>query len=480
MAITASSSRRANTQAHGPKFKAKGDTTVLLTRLELFLLQNDLDPIEVGAKAGYTPQHFRRLRKGESDATRGGILAVTGVVKKLSRRRVTAGVLFERADSFLKGPGQRLSLAHAAERKQLDALLDDVTERFADRLRATAIATETAVLYLMGAARSRLNTNPTASAIIYDAAAKLTLPDTPHALAASLAGYAFKGTANALRRLGAFEAAIRCLEAASECFIDAGYCTDEAAQVEFTHATVLVEMELWDDALPVARSAHRRFLQIGDFRRAANAELVEAIALFEQGDTDAAHTKWLRLTHVLARMRDREGLARLYVNLGAVEIRREKPAEARRWLERAFNAFRALGNAAELARTRWNMGTYVAKFEDPKRAVRVFLTAYRGFVALKMWLDAGCVGLDALDAMIDTDGPDHELKRHADSVADTFASAEQGESMKAALDQLRTITDSEDCHDRHRIVQKVRAAVLDAKANCSEISMAVAALGRAG
>jgi tetratricopeptide (TPR) repeat protein len=454
---------------------------VLLTRLELFLRQHDLDPIEVGDKAGYTPQHFRRLRKGESDATRGGILAVTGAVKKITRRRVAPSVLFERADEFLKGPGQRLSVAHAAERKQLDALLaEGVTERFADRLRATTIATETAVLHLMRGARTRLNTNPTAAALIYDAAAKLTLPDTPPALAASLSGHAFKGAANALRRLGGFEAAVRCLEAADQFFIDAGYCTDEAAQVEFTHATVLVEMELWDEALPAARAAHRRFLQIGDFRRAANAELLEAIVLFEQGDSDAAHAKWFRLTRVLGRMRDREGLARVYVNLGAVEIRRARPADARRWLERAFNSFRMLNNAAELARTRWNMGTYVATFEDPKRAVRPFLTAYRGFIALKMWLDAGCVGLDALDAMIATGGPDGELKRHADSVADTFASAEQGGSMKAALDQLRTITDSEDRHDRHRTVQKVRAAMLDAKANCSEISMAVAALGRAG
>jgi tetratricopeptide (TPR) repeat protein len=452
---------------------------VLLTRLELILRQHDLDPTDVGAQAGYTPQHFRRLRKGESDATRGGILAVTGVVRKLSLRRLTPGVLFERADSFLKGPGQRLSLAHAADRKELDALLaEDVTARFGDRLRATGIASETAVLHLLKAARVRLNTNPAASAIIYDAAANLVLPDTPRALAASLAGHALKGSANALRRLGSLEAALTRLATAGERFIDEGkFCADEAGQVEYTRATVLFEMELWDDALPATRSAHVRFLQSGDLRRAANAELLEANILFEQGHTDAAHTKWVQLTHVLKRMRDREGLARVWVNLGVCETRRAKPAEARQWLQRANDAFRALNNAAELARTRWNMGTYLATFEDGKRAVRIFLSAYRSFVGLQMWLDAGCVGLDALDTMIDTGAPDDELRRLAGSVADTFARAELGDGMKSALDQLRMIPRS---NDRHRVVRIVRAALRDAKASCSEVSAAVAALDRAG
>jgi tetratricopeptide (TPR) repeat protein len=478
MACSSPCASRARRRYPKRTVRAGGGATVLLTRLELFLRQNDLDPSDVGAKAGYTPQHFRRLRKGESDATRGGILAVTGVVRKLSRRRVAPGVLFERADSFLKGPGQRLSLAHAADRKELDALLaEEVTPQFADRLRATGIASETAVLHLMSAARARLNTNPAASAVIYDAAANLALPETPRALAASLAGQAFKGDANALRRLGSFEAALTSLATAGERFIDAGFCTDEAGQVEYTRATVFFEMELWDDALPATRSAHIRFVQCGDFRRAANAELLEANILFEQGDTDAAHTKWVRLTHVLKRMRDREGLARVWVNLGVCETRRAKPAEARRWLQRANDAFRALNNAAELARTRWNMGTYVATFEDAKRALRIFLSAYRSFVGLQMWLDAGCVGLDALDTMIDTDAPDDELSRHAGSVADTFAKAELGDGMKSALDQLRTITRS---HDRHRVVRIVRAALRDAKASCSEVSGAVAALDRAG
>jgi tetratricopeptide (TPR) repeat protein len=451
---------------------------VLFTRLELFLRQNDLDATEVGAMAGYTPQHFRRLRKGECDATRGGILAVTGVVRKLSRRRVTPGVLFERADSFLKGPGQRLSAAHAADRQALDALVaQDVTPRFPDRLRALGIASETATLHLMDAARARINTTPTASAILYEAAGNLPLPNTPRALSASLSAHAFKGAANALRRLGSYEAALACLQAAGERFINAEYCSDEAGQVEYTRATVFFEMELWDDALPATRSAYVRFMQSGDFRRAANAELLEANILFEQGDTDAAHTKWVHLTQVLSQRRDREGLARVWVNLGVCEIRRAKPAEARQWLRRANTAFRALNNPAELARTRWNMGTYVATFEDARRAVRIFLGAYRSFVELRMWLDAGCVGLDALDAMIDGGIPDDELTRHACSVADTFAEAELGDSIESALSQLRGIDRDK---DRHRVVRIMRAALRDAKASCSEVSMAAAALGKAG
>lgn len=210
-------------------------------------------------------------------------------------------------------------------------------------------------------------------------------------------------------------------------------------------------------------------------RSAAKAEQLEAVIVFEQGHVDAAHAKWVRLTKVLTARREREDLARVWLNLGICETLRKRPADARRWLTQARAAFQKLNNTAELARTRWNMGTYLAAFEDGQRALQSFTSAYRGFLGLRMWLDAGCVYLDMLETMIDVATPDEELTFHACSAADTLARAGLGEAVARALDQLRKIARHD---DRRRVVRMVRAALLDSKASCSEVSFV--AVGEAG
>lgn len=188
----------------------------MLTRLELFIRRNNLGPVKFGRLAGYTRQHFFRIRTGESDATRGGILAVTGAARRVNRhQRVTPGMLFERADAFMKGTGQRLSVMHRADRRALDALLGDhVTAQFPERLRATGIVSETAVLHLLKAACDRIDSAPDETETICRAAAMMgeaLPPDTPWELAQSLQGHASKWRANALRVLARFEDALACL-----------------------------------------------------------------------------------------------------------------------------------------------------------------------------------------------------------------------------------------------------------------------------
>jgi tetratricopeptide (TPR) repeat protein len=450
---------------------------MLLTRLELYLRSTNLRLLEVVQLSGVTRQHFLRLRMGEGNPTVGTILAVTGAARKLSGERVKPGVLFERVDSLLRTTALRLSLVHREDRKALDALLAQaITARFSEFVSSTGVASETALRHLLDAAKARLNTNPAAAAAIYEGAVDMgtALRSSPRQLAASLVAHALKGRANALRRLGSFDDALTCLTMAGELFVDAAYCTAEAGQVAYTRATVLFELELWDDALDATRFARKRFVQSGDVRRTANADLLEANILFEQGDADAARVMWIRLTKVLRRVRAWEDLPRVWVNLGVCDTKQNRPADARLWLNKASAAFRKLKNTAELARTRWNMGTYVATFGDQSRALRIYRNAFRTFRGLQMWLDAACVGLDMIEIMIDTNTPDGELTRHACDVADTLAQAGLGLDV-AALDQLRKIASE---NDRHRVVRIVRAALRDARTHCSEVS--VDALGKAG
>lgn len=433
---------------------------------------------EVARLAGYTRQHFLRLRMGETDPTRGGIIAVTAACRRLSHERITPGLLFERAELLLKGPGQRLSSAHRADRRALDALtVQPLTTSFPKRIAETGIASETAVRHLLQAAKERLDTDPAGASEIYEGAAHMVtmLRATAPELASSLRAHALKGRANALRMLGAYEDALACLSIAATLFRDARYCAADAGQVEYTRAAVLFKMELWDDALAATRAARKRFLQSKDARRLAHAELLEANILFEKGDWDAARAIWLRLCRPLAARNDRDGLARVWLNLGVCETRRGQCDEARRWLNQASAAFRALGNAAELARTRWNMANYLAAFKTPSHALRALRRAQRSFVALGMWVDAGCVGLDITEVMLELGTPDDVLTAHAREVASTFVRAGLDVSAAHALDQLRQIARSA---NRRRVVRTVRTALRDAEANCSEV--AVATVGETG
>lgn len=454
----------------------------LLTRLELCLRKvgGGLTMAEFATKAGYSRQHLLRLRLGEGDATRGGILALTDTYRRLSGDpRVKPETLFERADAFLKSPGQRLSRAHRDDRRALDKLLVGPIdpETLSNDVAASEVVSETSVRYLLKIARTRMRERPSTAAAIYSAALMMarTLRDTAPELAASLQANALKGQANAFRHLGRHEAALESLAMAANLFWEARFCTAEAGQVEYTRAATLVKMELWDDALIATRAARKRFVQSRDARRIAHAELLEANILFEQGDWDAARDTWLALRGPLTAMGDIETLAMVWLNLGTCEIRRNQPGEARHWLNRASAGFRRVGNQVEMARTRWNMATYLATFRNKRRALRAYRHARKAFQTLEMWLDAACVGLDMTELMIELQIAKPTLGQHGRHVASDLVRGGLGVSAAYALDQLRQIAK---IPNPRGAVRAVRAALRDAETECNEI--AVAKLQEAG
>jgi tetratricopeptide (TPR) repeat protein len=448
----------------------------LLTRLELCVrkLGHDLVVSEFATKSGYTRQHLLRLRLGEAEATRGGILALTSTYKILSGADdIRPEMLFERADTFLKTPGQRLSRAHRDDRRALDKLLGDHIdpESWPFAVASTGVASETAVRYLLKTARARMREEPSVARTIYAAAFTMAsgLPATAPELAASLQANASKGQANACRHLGEHGEALQSLASAANLFWTARYCTAEAGQVEYSRAAIFVKMELWEEALIATRAARKRFVQSRDARRIAHAELLEANILFEQGDWDAARDTWLALRSPLKAMGDKETLAMVWLNLGACEIRRNQPGEARHWLNRASGGFRRVGNRVELARTKWNIATYLATFRHKGRALRAFRHARQAFLTLEMWLDAACVGLDMTELMIALNIPKPELTGHACDVASDLVRGGLKVSAAHALDQLRRIATSP---DPRRTVRVVRAALRDAEAECHELAVA--------
>jgi tetratricopeptide (TPR) repeat protein len=188
------------------------------------------------------------------------------------------------------------------------------------------------------------------------------LRTTSPELRAALEAHAASGHANALRLLGELDESLTVLAKAAALFGAARYCDQEAGDVEIGRASTLFKMERWSEAVEAARMARLRFKSVRDSRRMAHCRLIEAAAMFEQGNHDGARKMWVEVLETLTAFRDHEGVGRVCLNLGACETARARPHLARHWLNRASAIFRKIGNAAELARTRWNMATYFVRF----------------------------------------------------------------------------------------------------------------------
>jgi tetratricopeptide (TPR) repeat protein len=439
----------------------------LLTRLELFLRRADLTPLALARATEYSRQHLLRVRVGETEPTLRFVVAVTQACAELTSTEVSPELLFERGDDLVRVKQQRSSRIFQRDLQTLAGLLDDpiAAPEWVERVIAADISSETAVRHLLRHATAHIDRQPRESAAIFSAAAAMvrTLPMTPPELAASLEAHALKGRANALRHLTEFEAALQDLARASALFLQARYCTNEAGQVEYTRGTVLFKMERWPEARAAAARARTHLVATADTRRAAHADLLRAGILFDEGDVRAARDLWARLCNILIDLKDTDALARVWQNLGACDVRLGNRDGARHWLRLASAAFRNLGNRTELARTRWNIASYVTTFRDRTRGIRALQRVEQDFVDLGLFTDAACAGLEAIELMLETGSPVDALTRRAQDVAGVLVRAGLAASAAAALDQLRRIAVA---RDHRAVIGELRTMLRDADEPC--------------
>lgn len=416
---------------------------MLLTRFELFRRRHGIPPALIAATSVCSRQHILRLRLAAAMPMRRIIVALTETCALLSKEEVTPGMLFERADLLLASRRRhRLSDLHAADLANLDSILREASDgSVVARIAEVDIATETAVVHLLQAGRNMIDTEPARATEVFSGALVVaaSLSDTPAELIAALTAEAFKGRANALRQLGDFSAALAELSNAAQQFAAAEYCDAEAGQVEYTRATVFLSMEAHTEAVQAARAARRHFLAVSDTRRAVHVDILEAGIRFERGDVDAARSMFHKLRRSLVPLRDRDALARVWLNLGACELRRRDAKEARRWLTQASAAFRDLGNATELLRTRWNMATYIALFSNRQRGLRALERVARAFADMGMVADEACVELDIMEMLIEDDAPAEILSDRGRKIASTFLRIGMRLSAASAVHLLREI-----------------------------------------
>jgi len=308
------------------------------------------------------------------------------------------------------------------------------------RIRTNAdAATEANVRDLTDAAFPLLDREPIRADALYAEAVTLTtrLRATPPALVAALRGYAEKGRANALRMRGHYQEAMQLLIDAEQHFVDAGYCTVEIGAVRYVRASVLFKMQRWQEAQEAAAQARNIFEEEHDRTRALHARMIEGCVLVERGDLDAARAILVALLKPLSNNRHRDALARVYMNLGACDLRRREPKIARHWLSRATQLLRAIGTPSELVRARW-CGAKITIFDGERtRGMRELRAVMQEFERLSMPADAGFAGLDLLEALLADGTATKEAEQLARSLAEFFIAAGVTVSAARAIGYLR-------------------------------------------
>jgi tetratricopeptide (TPR) repeat protein len=421
------------------------------TRFELVLRSRGVRPIDVARATAYSRQHLLRLREGLPVSARFRTAALDAL-RHLTHSPLAAEEVFEpegiRVADLLEEPrGQRTSARGRVQAatniralvKSVVALEDDAVAEWLARIYETRRAhTEAATRDLTDVAEALLDVLPARASALYGAAVRLTelLPSSPTLLVAALRGYAQKGRANALRMLGRYREALDVLNDAEQHFLDARYCAVDIGNTRYTRATILWKMEKWTMAAQAVVQARQIFDAEHDQNGVLRARMVEGAILADQGDLEKAKAIFVALRKQVEARRDRETLARVWMNLAAIDLRRGDAFATRHWLDRAARAFRALHMPTEVTRTRWCAGKLAFLERDRARGFRLLRTAMDEFARFGMHADAGFAGLDLLEELLRDPAQRRDAERLARSLADVFLRADISVSAAKALSYL--------------------------------------------
>lgn len=441
----------------GPPSLAIGEPNGVRTRLEFLIQSHGIRPADLARRSGYSRQHLHRGREG-LPVSRKFRAAVWGTLRELESRPLAMADVFEPpgtliGDLLLGGAKSRKRLrtrrspviTPRALAKTIAALNDDTLIQWLGRLRDTpSVHSETAVRDLTDVAELLLDVMPKRAEELYRAAINLTeaLPASPPLLVTALRAYAEKGRANALRMLGRYREALDILVDAEQHFLDSRYCAIDVGNARYTRATILWKMEKWQSAAQAAAQAQRIFEAEHDPAGALRARIVEGTILADEGQLDAAKAIFVDLRKRLEARGDRETLARVWMNLAAVDLRRGDAFATRHWLSRAARAFRELNMPCEVTRTRWCGGKLAILEKKCTEGLRLLGKAMREFESLDMRMDAGFVGLDLLEELVRDPVSETEAHDLARKLADLFLAAGVAVSGAKALAYLQEMVAS--------------------------------------
>lgn len=423
------------------------------TRLELFIVSRKIKLSQFAREANLSRQHLQRIRTARMEPTRGKMALLVSAARRLSLEPVRPEDLFELYAEESGGwtmakDRDRIVLAAAVYATELaiaEQRMATLKKRPAEEWAAHLASLEGSVTIpllrlLLRDAHRQLDLDPQRASLTYaaiwDLAALLpeaVLPDLKVTIRALTLIY----RAYVARHLGDYSLASTFLDDAEEEVEGTASCTTELAQIWYERAALLLKCGSLKASEREAKRAVMLFTVLGDQRRLARAQILNGSVTFERGDVACARDLWLRAIDPLRATRDYDAVASATLNIGAAEMLLGNVNVAKAWLEQAHRLFTKLGSRGEIIRVRWTLARLRLLHENPPDGLRLLRAVRADYLGANMPTEAGFVGLDIVEALLERDEPTEELVGLARSVVETFRQAGATPKMLEALYYLR-------------------------------------------
>jgi tetratricopeptide (TPR) repeat protein len=282
--------------------------------------------------------------------------------------------------------------------------------------------------------------------VLADTALTITekLPANLQAQSAWYVGTAWKERANALRYLGRFKEADEALDRAEEAFESDDHVEPfDLAIVQYVRATLYCQMERFEEAVSLGKSAAETFHSYGDTRRYLSALLAEAGGYYS-ADRDREAVALLQRIVSLARSSGEIGiLARALSNAANSYTRLREYETASAYYADAIAAMNELDLPTESARLLWARGALNIERGDYDSGIEGLERSRIQLQQLGMSNDAALATLDLAAGLLAAEQPERvpELCR---AITLTFSSEGMMRNAKKALAYLTEAVTSGD------------------------------------
>ncbi|HVE70759.1 MAG TPA: tetratricopeptide repeat protein [Thermoanaerobaculia bacterium] len=321
------------------------------------------------------------------------------IVQMGGRRAPRPQLVTEFAEIARRMQDERVAAANVVER----LLRDTPTEQWRDLAGRPELRTSGALEKLGNYVTQALGRDPRQA--LTAAQLAMTLCETldgeyPAVVVAQLSAHAAKDLAKALLYLGRFDEALSALDVAEARVAAHGALAHDLAIVRVVRATLLHEINRYDDAFALLAECKEVFREHHDHKRLLLCGINEGVLLHRMRRYREAREAYLLLLPATADSGDRDAMACLYNVIGHCSVDLGDFTAAEMYLSRAIELFHTLGQPLQAAKAELGRGRMFVRRGDVQRGIAHLRPIRADFMRHRMTEEAGLCGLEIVDALL--------------------------------------------------------------------------------
>jgi len=265
----------------------------------------------------------------------------------------------------------------------------------------------------------------------------------PAVMLAQLRAQAWKDRAGVLRYLHRNAEALEAVERAEGILQRFPGAAHDRAVAAFVKATILQQVDRFEESLAILYRCSAVFLEHGDMRLYLFCGIARGMLLFRQRRFADARDLFVRLLDATRATADRESTARLHANLAHSLVELNELTAANIHFSEAVARFHDLGRTLEAARTELGAARVLVARGNSMRGLERLRSARAIFASSAMVEEAGLCGLEIAETLL-AHGEREAARALTAEVAQELAAAEINQRGSEALHLLSDRLEHED------------------------------------